>query len=315
MILFNLGKYVSVPIISEWLILEDYLHLDSALGKVDRQRFIELIKEYAHLFSSILFPVKGDVFYPGNGVSWAGRRQLEFPVEVTNEFLEVFDVDNVSLWNRVQKMKCININACYVDKLMSIFAFCDALEVIVIRETPSADYYVFQLSVSCPRLKITDFSYCWDLSSDSIVALCRGCPKLEFLELWKCTCLTSDVIRAVIVHSRNITYFRFDIAGQQREYDMLRLHMRASHKEPLNTVFDFLLGESYIQYGAKPEPGEEASEQCDDDSEPEVEEYDEQPDHGEDDGYVSFGSNEEEDDDEGQDAEEGETEVFDNNDD
>lgn len=275
--LFKVGKYISVPIISEWLVIEDYLKLDTALGKVDRQQFIEQLTEYSHLFSSLLFPFDNGRYYSPKAVAWASKRRLEFPVAVTNEFLHDLDLADAVCWNNVLRIKCINISVCYQEKLLSLFVFCESLESIIIRDTLGIDEYALQLSVCCPKLKSVDFSYCIELSDYSIIALCRACPRLSTLELWKCTELTPSVVHAVIVHCRDIAYFRIDNTGYKRDSQMLYFHTSPRGKiTPLDAVFDYLLGESYIQYGTLKVP-EEVVEECpSEDEEPQEEENEEE---------------------------------------
>lgn len=196
----RLGKFICVPILSEWLSVNDFVFFDLSLCRSDQLICIQLVREFSTRFAQLL--LIDNHYYRPEFIRWASIRNIDrVSLCVTNVVLRHCDINNI--WSSVRRFFCSRILSEYCSILCDILSQCRLLEDITIYECDGINDCVLQLAKSCPRLTCVDFGSCVNLTDDSFVALCQGCPSLESAKLWRCSLGRRSTL-AVAVHCRRM---------------------------------------------------------------------------------------------------------------
>lgn len=242
--IIGLGKYINVPLLSEWCTLSDIAYLDISLNKSDRNTLNALFVEFSVLFSSKLFDKH--CWYSLSAANWATSKGLkpELSVLVTNKSLQKPYSNQVA--ECIHRLECTRLLSSSV-KLSTLICHCSSLVDVAITHATGVDECVDQIVQNCPRVSSVTFNYCKDLSDDAIILLCRSCPKLVSIQLVGCDALTDKVALAITVHCRSLQSHPFRLLSRRQSL------LRAFHSSRQWTSFcdiDYhdLSGKAFVYY-------------------------------------------------------------------
>lgn len=210
--LVKFSRYISIPILTEWLSGKALVYLDTAFCSHQyRPVLVSLFQSHesfqcAVFDSSTVYPVWLSI------VDWAHARHFSnylVCIRFDNRINEWNTSDNLlRLKSCVSSCTALQLSKFGVDTSIvdTIGPWLSSLKVLVCSEAKGPMNLDVKAFAQCPSLTVCNFAHCHSISSESIIAICRGCISLTSLNLWRCSSVNDQVVSAIIVHSRKLMF-------------------------------------------------------------------------------------------------------------
>ena len=176
--ILQLGVYILVPLLSEWICLEELVNFDSALCS-NRQELSSLIHLYSHAFQNQLNKRNYLRLVPGL-VSWSNSRGLELQNIVLSR--EIFGIDPSLLDLKLERVKIDYFSTVRAPNIMPWLCSFKSLRCfeLVSQSSIWVDELVVGMSFVCSRLTKIDIQQC-NLKIESLALLCKANGALRSL--------------------------------------------------------------------------------------------------------------------------------------
>lgn len=224
-LIHRFNRYILIPVLTEWLCPPDFVELDTALcSRSDREYFFMIMDSYTNTFQKFVFSYKFWIPLSIGLFDWCDKRHFDMKTILKTKDLDITDYslnrmkvigkDNRGmLISQLSNVDTLNMDNCccirkYSEKLlMKVLHSCSHLQDVVFSEfklSTLINKSIVAMAQNCPLMKTFYAQYCMNVDEDSLILLVRSCPLLERIWLFECNHMTTRLIKAVIVHSKNM---------------------------------------------------------------------------------------------------------------
>lgn len=229
--LFRFSRYITVPILMDWLTVHDLVYLESSCNIKDSQTFRSWMIQFHGILRTESIPSVLSLY--SGLLPWAAR----FNFNVSECLFLLDDTTSkfqISTENLKPKYK-INVRKIVINSSINWKALARSFAPVVDLENLTEFYFesgqpeILLIVASASKRLRRCFISQIRIKEDIISLLCRNCPGLTHLSFGKeCSPIPRAAVHSIIVHARKLQYLTVIPSQHKQEWFMFALHCKSS---------------------------------------------------------------------------------------